>query len=98
MATDATDTRDREDAEAADGAFLEQEGPEGLLVVVDRAACIGAGDCVAAAPAAFRLDARNRVTLLNPAAVDRRTLLRAAERCPTDAIIVEAADGTQLYP
>jgi ferredoxin len=73
-------------------------GPDGLVVIVDRSVCIGAGDCIAAAPTAFRLDSAKRVTLLDPASVDAMTLRRAAERCPTDAVILETADGEQVYP
>jgi ferredoxin len=76
----------------------EAAGPEGLRVIVDRAACIGAGDCVATAPAAFRLDGSNRVVLLDPRSTDAQTLWRAAGRCPTDAVILEDAAGEQLYP
>ena len=76
----------------------EKAGPEGLRVVVDRGLCIGAADCVAAAPTVFRLDEQRRVTLLDPMTVDSRTLWRAAERCPTDAIILEDEQGEQLYP
>ena len=79
-------------------AFEEKAGPEGMTVVVDRAACIGAADCVAVAPAAFRLDSTGKVRLLDPASVDARTLRRAAERCPTDAIILEDSAGAQVYP
>jgi ferredoxin len=82
----------------ADAEFQEQPGPDGLTVVVDRGACIGAADCVAAAPAVFRLDDRRKVTLLDAHSVDARTLRRAAERCPTDAIILEDAAGEQIYP
>jgi ferredoxin len=81
-----------------EGDFEEKDGPSGIRVVVDRAACIGAADCVGAAPTVFRLDERQRVTLLDPTSTDRRTLLRAAERCPTDAIILEDAAGNQIYP
>ena len=83
-----------------DDTFDEQvkPGPDGLRVIVDRAACIGAADCVAAAPTVFRLDDRRRVSLLDPASVDAKTIRRAAQRCPTDAIILEDALGEQLYP
>ena len=67
-------------------------------MVVDREACIGAGDCVATAPTVFRLDGGNRVFLLDPRSADAKTLWRAAGRCPTDAIILEDAAGEQLYP
>ena len=69
-----------------------------MTVVVDRGACIGAADCAAAAPTVFRLDEGRKVTLLDPTSVDAKTLRRAAERCPTDAIILEDARGEQIYP
>jgi len=78
--------------------FQEKPGPAGLTVVVDRSACIGAADCVAAAPTVFRLDETNRVVLLDPLTADQRAIRRAAERCPTDAIILENAAGEQVYP
>ena len=78
--------------------YLEKDGPDGLRVVVDRALCIGAADCVAAAPTVFQLDAQRRVILLEPTSVPAKTLWRAAERCPTDAITLEGAAGEQLYP
>ena len=78
--------------------FQEKAGPDGLTVIVDRAACIGSADCVAVAPAVFRLDERRRVVLLDPRSVDARTIRRAAERCPTDAILLEDANGEQIYP
>ena len=73
-------------------------GPAGLVVIVDREVCIGAADCVAVAPTVFRLDGKRRVTLLDPLSVDEKTIRRAAERCPTDAIILETEDGEQVYP
>ncbi len=73
-------------------------GPDGVRVIVDRVACIGAADCVAAAPTVFKLDHTRRVTLLEPQSVDARAIRRAAERCPADAIIIESATGEQIYP
>ncbi len=78
--------------------FEEGPGPDGLIVIVDRGACIGAADCVAAAPTVFRLDKRRKVTLLEPRSVDVQALRRAAERCPTDAIMLEDDAGEQIYP
>lgn len=68
------------------------------MVIVDRLACIGSADCVAAAPSVFKLDARRKVTLLDPMSVEPHVIRRAAERCPTDAIILEDEHGEQLYP
>lgn len=78
--------------------LLEMPGPAGLRVLLDRAACIGAGDCVAAAPGAFALDTDSRVRFVNPSSVDARAIRRAAERCPTDAILLEDEHGQQVYP
>lgn len=82
----------------AEELIQETDGPAGLRVIIDRELCIGAGDCVAVAQAAFGLDRQNRVILLNPVSVAERLIWRAAERCPTDAIILEDAQGTPLYP
>jgi ferredoxin len=73
-------------------------GPGGLRVIVDRAACIAAVDCVKVAPTVFQLDGTGRVSLLDPMSVDAVVIRRAAERCPTDAIILETEDGVQVYP
>lgn len=66
--------------------------------MLDRELCIGAAGCVAVAPTVFRLDARRRAVLLDPMSVEAKTLWRAAERCPTDAIILKDEVGEQLYP
>jgi ferredoxin len=80
------------------GDFQEGEGPDGLRLVLDREACIGAAECVAVAPAVFGLDGGRKVRLIDPLGAPARTLWRAAQRCPTDAIILEDAGGEQLYP
>lgn len=76
-------------------------GPQGMTVILDRGACIGSADCVAAAPALFKLDSHRRVTFAGATALSSsqpRTVWRAAERCPVDAIILEDASGAQVYP
>ena len=69
-----------------------------MKVRVDRELCIGAGNCVAAAPTVFKLDKNNKAVVLKPESVDDDTLMNAAESCPVDAIIIEDNDGNQLYP
>ena len=69
-----------------------------MEVRVDRELCIGAGNCVAAAPTVFRLDKSNKAVILKPESVDDDTLMNAAESCPVDAIIIEDDKGNQLYP
>jgi ferredoxin len=69
-----------------------------LKVTVDKDLCIGAGNCVAAAPTVFKLDKNNKVVVLEPKSVDEDTLMDAAESCPVDAIIIQDDSGNQLYP
>ena len=69
-----------------------------MKVKVDRELCIGASNCVAIAPTVFKLDDQNKAVVLDPSSVDEKTLIEAAESCPESAIIVEDAEGNQLYP
>ena len=69
-----------------------------MNVKVDRDLCIGVSNCVAIAPSVFKLDDKNKVTVLDPSSVDDDTLLEAAESCPENAIIIEDDEGNQLYP
>ena len=70
----------------------------GLRVQIDRALCVGFGDCVTASPEAFALDAEDIVVFVAPEAVDREQLLRACASCPVDALTVWDAEGTQIVP
>ncbi len=69
-----------------------------MKVKVDRDLCTGVGNCEAVAPTVFKVDKSNKVVLLNPASVDDKTLMDAAESCPENAIIIEDDDGNQIYP
>ena len=69
-----------------------------MKVRVDRSLCIGVSNCVAYAPTVFQLDEEKKAIVLDPASVDEKTLLEAAESCPENAIIVEDDEGHQLYP
>jgi CDGSH iron-sulfur domain-containing protein 3 len=65
-----------------------------LSVHVDRAVCIGSGDCVRIAPSAFALDDEDRAVVLDSSSVDADTLRQAERSCPSGAITVsEAADA-----
>lgn len=70
----------------------------GLRVVIDREQCVGFGDCVAAAPAGFKLDDESLVVFMEPEAVERERLLRACDACPVDAITVYDERGRQIVP
>jgi ferredoxin len=69
-----------------------------LKVRIDRNLCIGIGNCVAVAPTVFKLDKSNKAVVMSPESVDEDTLMRAAESCPENAVIIEDDDGNQLYP
>jgi len=69
-----------------------------LKVRIDRNLCIGIGNCVAVAPTVFKLDKSNKAVVISPESVDEDTLMRAAESCPENAVIIEDDDGDQLYP
>ena len=78
--------------------LLAADGPDGLVVLIDRQACLGAGDCVALAPRAFAVDHEGKVVLVAPAEESTDRIWSAARRCPTDAILLEDGDGTPRYP
>ncbi len=69
-----------------------------MKVKVDRELCVGLSNCVAIAPAVFKLDDQNKAVVLDPNSVDEQIVLEAAESCPENAIIVEGDEGNQLYP
>lgn len=70
----------------------------GLRLRIDRELCVGFGDCVAEAPAAFTLDEGGIVVFAEPEGADRAALIRAAECCPVDAITVFDDGGRQIAP
>jgi ferredoxin len=69
-----------------------------LRVRIDRALCVGFGDCVTASPEAFALDETSIAVFLEPERVDREQLLRACASCPVDALTVFDENGEQLVP
>jgi ferredoxin len=69
-----------------------------LRVRIDRTLCVGFGDCITEAPAAFALDEHGVATFLALDTTERERLLRACDACPVDAITVWNATGTQIVP
>ena len=78
-------------------------------LMVDRDLCIGAASCVAVYPEVFQLDGENKAVILQKAGIqtsdktdidvlDDDLLLLAAQSCPTAAIFLYDADGTQIFP
>lgn len=70
----------------------------GLRVRIDRALCVGFGECVSAAPEAFALDGEDIVVFMKPEQVDRERLLKACDACPVDALTAWDETGRQLVP
>lgn len=70
----------------------------GLRVEIDRDLCVGFGDCIDAAPAAFELDDEEVAVFTCPEATSREELLRACRACPVDAITARDEDGELLAP
>lgn len=69
-----------------------------MKVRVDKDVCIGASNCVAVAPTAFKLDDSHFATVQDANSVSEATLWEAAESCPVEAVILEDDSGNQLYP
>lgn len=69
-----------------------------MKVRVDRDLCVGIGNCVAVAPAVFKLDAANKATIKDASGGSEEKIMSAAESCPVNAIIVEDDWGNQVYP
>ena len=70
----------------------------GLRVCIDRALCVGFGDCIEQAPEAFVLDAEGIVTFVDPTRVERERLISACDACPVDALTVWDQSGVQVVP
>jgi ferredoxin len=66
-------------------------------VTVDRALCIGSGDCVDTAPDVFQLDDEDKAVVVNPDGAPLDDVIEAARNCPVSAIFVAGDDG-DLYP
>lgn len=70
-----------------------------LTIRIDRLLCVGFGDCVEVAPAAFELDAEGIATIRSGAGrAEREQLLEACRSCPVDALVVLDEEGRQIVP
>ena len=68
-----------------------------IAITVDRALCIGSGDCVDTAPDVFQLDAEDKAVVVDPDGASVDDIVTAAGNCPVSAIFVVGEDG-DLYP
>jgi ferredoxin len=67
-------------------------------IAVDRDLCIGSAICVDLAPEVFQLDDTATSTVIDPEGAPEEKLLEAARGCPTDAILLYDAAGSQIHP
>ncbi len=68
-----------------------------IEITVDRALCIGSGDCVDSAPDVFELDSEDKAIVIDPDGAPTDEVLEAAGNCPVTAIFVVGEEG-ELYP
>ena len=68
-----------------------------IEIEVDRALCIGSGDCVDTAPDVFELDGEDKARVIDPDGAPTDLVLEAAGNCPVTAIFVRGEEG-DLYP
>ena len=68
-----------------------------VQITVDRALCIGSGDCVETAPDVFELDAEDKAVVIDPNGAPLDVVLEAAGNCPVTAIFVADETG-DLFP
>ena len=68
-----------------------------VQIRVDRALCIGSGDCVDTAPDVFELDDEDKAVVIDPHGAPLDDVLEAAGNCPVTAIFVADESG-DLYP
>jgi ferredoxin len=72
--------------------------PENRIhITVDRALCIGSGDCVDTAPDVFQLDEDDKAVVVDPDGAPVDDIVEAAQNCPVSAIFV-AGEAGDLYP
>jgi ferredoxin len=68
-----------------------------IEITVDRAVCIGSGDCVDTAPNVFQLDEEDKAVVVDPDGASLDEVIEAAGNCPVSAIFVVGEEG-DLYP
>ena len=62
-----------------------------LRIEIDRARCMGSGECSYHAPATFDIDDEMKVVVLDPDGDPEAKIRLAVESCPTNALRVHEA-------
>ena len=69
-----------------------------VRIDINKRKCQAFGNCIARAPAVFRLSADKKAELIDPAGGPDETILQAAKSCPYRAITVSNEHGEQIFP
>jgi ferredoxin len=70
-----------------------------VKTTVNKAKCIGSGDCVETAAKVFAFDEQGKSEVINPTGADDRVIVSAARSCPVKAItVIDETTGEQLFP
>ena len=78
---------------------IQERRVRGYLFQIDRDLCVGFGDCIEAAEAAFEFDDDGIAVFKDGIdGVAHETLLAACDECPVDAISAFDPDGKQVAP
>jgi ferredoxin len=77
--------------------MLELSPKNRIQITVDRALCIGSGDCVDTVPNVFQLDEEDKAVVVDPDGASVDEVVQAAGNCPVSAIFVVGEEG-DLYP
>ncbi len=66
-------------------------------IEIDRNKCIGAAVCVSIDPKTFEIDSENKAVTKKEEIADSKTVVLAAQSCPTQAISVFDGKGKKIY-
>ena len=69
-----------------------------VRIEITKRKCQAFGNCLAKAPAVFRLGEDRKVEVVDPAGAPDDAVVQAAKSCPYRVITVFDPDGQQLFP
>jgi len=69
-----------------------------VKVIVLRERCTGLANCIGVAPEVFDLDKEGKAVVLDPLGADDHILLRAAQGCTQNAMVLLDDQGRRVYP
>jgi ferredoxin len=70
----------------------------GVRIEITKRKCQAFGNCLAKAPAVFRLGEDRKVEVIDPAGAGDETIVQAAKSCPYRVITVIDPSGQPIFP